>query len=161
MRKLIVWAMFSLLFLIALSGCGRSSTGSTPDSMTITTLSQGTTTTTIYTEGPYSTTSAGHSFLNPSLDSYVDALNEATIEFRYWDGVSPGTTVSLNMHINGNTPGLYTVCGLSLTHTSIAYAAYQESFTDKLPCRHFNQRLDTDLPKSAGQPLTWGVLKRG
>ena len=123
MIKNIVWAMLNMLAVIALSGCGDgSSGGSVPDTMTVTISSPSGTVTTTYTEGSYSTNSLGNSFLNPNLNAYITAFNETQIEFHYWDGVSVGSTVILNMHIIGNTAGLYPV-DPGFINSSILYSS--------------------------------------
>ena len=107
MQKKIVWVVLYILITIAsFGGCGSSPGGSTRDTMTVTISSpSGTATTRTYEEGSYSTNAIDSSYLN----AYITALNETQIEFHYWDGVSVGSTVILNMHVIGSTPGLYPV----------------------------------------------------
>ena len=129
MKKNIVWVgLYLLITIVSSGGCGSSSGGSEPDTMAVTISSpQGIATTTTYTEGSYSTNSAGNSFLNPNLNAYITASSENNIELHYWDGVSLGTTVVIVMHVNGNTPGIYPV-DPGYVNSSIMYSSNGKSY---------------------------------
>jgi hypothetical protein len=129
MIKNIVWVVVCLMLTIALFACGGggSSDPVAADTMTVTISGPSGPATTTFTEGSYSTTSSGHSFLNPNLSAYVTAINETNIELLYWDGVSLGTTVIINMRVNGNTPGLYPT-GAANPATTISYDANNQSY---------------------------------
>lgn len=130
MKKNILWVVVCLTLTIALLACGGggSSDPVASDKMTATISGPTGTETTTFTEGSYSTDSAGHSFLNPSLIAYTTASNETNIELLYWDGVSLGTTVIINMRVNGNTPGLYPTGGYVNPVNSIAYETNNQSY---------------------------------
>ena len=127
MRTIITCVMVCMLIAITLFACGGGGNSGGADTMTVIVTGPSGTTTTTYREGPYSTTSSGHSFLNPRLNAYITASNETSIEVLYWDGVSLGTTVALTMHVYGSTPGLYPV-DPGFANSTIVYLSNNQTY---------------------------------
>lgn len=133
----ILWILVCLLFSIALIACsGARSDGGVandPDTMTVTVSGPSGIKTTTYTETDDSFNSQGDP--DPLLHSYLTASLSTRILLR--SGSRKRDLMLLSMSVYGDTPQVYTICGLtSRGHVDYAISGYENE--------HYAASMSTD-----------------
>jgi hypothetical protein len=129
----LVFALFTIV-LLSCSGKDNSGGSITSDTMTVTVTDLSSTLTSIFTEGSYTTSPQGFSYIDPSLDSYVTPANKLGIELRSGMSLSnaPAPREAIIIGIDGNATGTYSIDATGLSYISYLindqlYASYFSS----------------------------------